>query len=45
MEAIIFTCILIFIVIFIFIIGVVKSNPINEDSTDTEIMSESSQSS
>ena len=45
MEAIIFTCMLILVVILIFIIGVVKNNPLNEDSTDTETMSESSQSS
>ena len=43
MESIIFTCILIFIVIFIVVIGIIKSNPIEEDITD--IMSESSQSS
>ena len=42
MEAIIFTCILIFIVVFILALGIIKSNPIDEDSTDT--MSESSQS-
>ena len=42
MESIIFTCILIFIVIFIVVIGIIKSNPIEEDITD--IMSESSQS-
>ena len=42
MESIIFTCILIFIVVFIVVIGIIKSNPIEEDSTDT--MSESSQS-
>ena len=44
MEAIIFSCILMFVVIFIFLIGQIK-NQINEDSTNTETMSESSQSS
>ena len=44
MEAIIFSCILMFFVIFIFLIGQIKDQ-INEDSTDTETMSESSQSS
>ena len=43
MESIIFTCILIFIVVFIVVIGIIKSNPIDENSTDT--MSESNQSS
>ena len=43
MESIIFTCILIFIIVFIVVIGIIKSNPIDEDSTDT--MSESNQSS
>ena len=43
MEAIIFSCILMFVVIFIFLIGQIKSQ-INEDSTNTETMSESSQS-
>ena len=43
MESIIFTCILLFIVVFIVVIGIIKSNSIvDEDSTDT--MSESSQS-
>ena len=44
MEAIIFSCILMFFVIFIFLIGQIKDQ-INEDSTNTETMSESSQSS
>ena len=44
MEAIIFSCILMFVVIFIFLIGHIKDQ-INEDSTNTETMSESSQSS
>jgi len=42
MESIIFTCILIFIIVFIVVIGIIKSNPLEEDSTET--MSESSQS-
>ena len=44
MEAIIFSCILMFFVIFIFLIGQIKDQ-INEDNTNTETMSESSQSS
>ena len=42
MESIIFTCILIFIIVFIVVIGIIKSNPLEEDNTET--MSESSQS-